>query len=78
VGGATPIPVASMRLKSIRDGMEDYEYLAALAKAGEAQLVSDTIRSFITDATTFKDDPAALTAAREKLGTALHRRSMIR
>jgi hypothetical protein len=78
VGGSTPIPVASIRLKLIRGGMQDYEYLAALAKAGETQLVSDTLRSFITDATTFKDDPAALLAARDKLGTALHRRSLAR
>jgi hypothetical protein len=27
IGGATPIPVESMRLKLLRDGFEDYEYL---------------------------------------------------
>ena len=76
VGGRTPIPVASIRLKLIRDGMEDYEYLAALARTGETQLISDAVRSFITNATTFKDDAATLAAARDKLGTALHRRSL--
>ncbi|MGA3027352.1 MAG: DUF4091 domain-containing protein [Bryobacteraceae bacterium] len=73
IGGKTPIPVASIRLKLIRDGMEDYEYLFALAKAGEADLARQITRSFITNAYTFSNDPAALTAAREKLGARLHR-----
>jgi hypothetical protein len=30
VGGTTKIPVASLRLKMLRDGMEDYEYLKQL------------------------------------------------
>jgi Domain of unknown function (DUF4091) len=30
VGGTTPIPVPSLRLKILRDGMEDYEYLVQL------------------------------------------------
>lgn len=73
IGGSTPIPVASIRLKLIRDGMEDYEYLAALAKAGQSEIADRAIASFITNAFTFKDDPAALRAAREQLGTALHK-----
>ena len=35
VGGATHVPVASIRLKMIREGMEDYEYLKLLADAGD-------------------------------------------
>lgn len=27
IGGTTPIPIESLRLKAIRDGLEDYEYL---------------------------------------------------
>jgi glycosyl hydrolase family 123 len=38
IGGATHIPVASIRLKMIREGMEDYEYLKLLAAAGDPQL----------------------------------------
>jgi hypothetical protein len=78
IGGKTPIPVASIRLKLIRDGMEDYEYLFALAKAGEADLAGEIARSFITNAYTFNDDPAALTAARERLGARLHRLAQAR
>ena len=34
VGGTDPIPIESMRLKLIRDGYQDYEYLNLLAQAG--------------------------------------------
>jgi hypothetical protein len=37
IGGTTDIPIESIRLKLIREGMEDYEYLALLARlAGPA------------------------------------------
>jgi len=36
VGGDTDIPVASLRMKMIREGMEDFEYLKALSDAGGA------------------------------------------
>lgn len=32
VGGTHPIPIASLRLKQVRDGQEDWAYLAALEK----------------------------------------------
>lgn len=72
IGGSAPVPVSSIRLKLIRDGMEDYEYLAALAKSGDAAFAEATARSFITNVYTFDNDPVALLAAREKLGTRLH------
>ena len=36
IGGRTPVPVASIRLKMIREGMEDYEYLKKVADLGGA------------------------------------------
>jgi hypothetical protein len=38
IGGTTHIPLASIRLKMVREGMEDYEYLKALSDAGDATL----------------------------------------
>ncbi len=76
IGGSTPIPISSIRLKLIRDGMEDFEYLAALDRAGKGQLATQIAHSFITNAYTFKDDPAALESARIQLGTALHQLSL--
>src|SRR5438105_856864 len=34
IGGSTEIPVESLRMKGIRDGMEDYELLALATKLG--------------------------------------------
>jgi hypothetical protein len=35
IGGTRPIPLESIRLKRLRDGREDYEYLRLAAKRGE-------------------------------------------
>jgi hypothetical protein len=37
IGGATEIPVASIRLKMIREGMEDFEYLKLLSRLGDEE-----------------------------------------
>lgn len=72
VGGTTPIPLPSLRLKMIRDGMQDYEYLIALDKAGQGEFARTTARTFITNAFTFSNDPNGLLTARDALGTKLH------
>jgi hypothetical protein len=72
IGGTRPIPVASMRLKFIRDGMEDYEYLNALKQQGHAETAERISRTFVQNVITFNNDPQALTAAREQLGAELH------
>ncbi len=76
IGGTTPIPLPSIRLKHIRDGMEDFEYLNALSQAGEGGFASTTAQSFITNAYTFNNDPQALASAREALGDRLHRMAL--
>jgi len=55
-------PVASMRLKALRDGMEDYEYLVLAGEAGVEK--AKTIASSWTQ---WEADPAKLLAAREEL-----------
>jgi hypothetical protein len=37
IGGSHPIPIESLRLKLIRDGYEDYEYLRYLARHGRRE-----------------------------------------
>ena len=44
IGGTHPIPVESMRLKRIRDGREDYEYLRILAARGQRSTATAVIR----------------------------------
>jgi hypothetical protein len=76
IGGTTPIPLPSIRLKNIRDGMEDYEYLKAVTNAGFGAFAMSEVQSFITNAYTFNNDPAAMLAARAALGNKLHQLSL--
>jgi len=72
IGVTDPIFLPSIRLKHIRDGMQDYEYLNALKNADKGSLVAAQINSWITNSYTFETTGTGLQAARQKLGTALH------
>ncbi len=74
IGGTTPIPVSSIRLELIRDGMEDYEYLHLLSVTGDDAFARSTSRTIITNAHAFDNDPDHYLAARQALGERLHRR----
>jgi hypothetical protein len=75
IGGKTPVPVPSVRLALLRDGMEDFEYLHALDLAGDGAFATATAKGFITDATTFSNDPAMMQAARVALGERMHKKA---
>lgn len=61
IGGATHIPVESLRLKLIREGHKDYEYLLLLTAASEDRAwlgahIAEVVRGpndFANDAETF-------------------------
>jgi hypothetical protein len=61
----------SMRLKWIRDGVEDYEYIALLKKAGHGDWALNIARSVGPDWKNWTRDPGALEAARRQLGEKL-------
>jgi hypothetical protein len=63
--------VASMRLKWLRDGVEDYDYVQMLKDLGKADLAMEITRSVGADWTNWSRDPKAIEAAREKLGAAI-------
>ena len=69
--GITDGPVPSIRLKWLRDGVEDYEYMAMLKAAGDASFVDSTVAGVATDWKTWSRDPATLDAARLALGRRL-------
>jgi hypothetical protein len=69
VGMASTAP--SMRLKWIRDGVEDYEYVAQLKKAGYGDWALQIARGVGPDWTRWTQDPDALESARRKLGEKL-------
>ncbi len=67
IGGQTDIPVASIRLKMIREGMEDYEYLKLLSDAGDPDLARSVARDLFPSASQTDVDPGKLLAAREQI-----------
>jgi uncharacterized protein (TIGR03382 family) len=67
IGGQTHVPVASIRLKMIREGMEDYEYLLMLANAGGADAARKVARDLFPNPYSTEVAPEAVMAAREAL-----------
>ena len=67
IGGQTEIPVESLRLKGIRDGMEDYELLNMAKQLGlgdQAKAIAQRVYPKTYQSTT---SPAALDSARSEL-----------
>ena len=73
IGGSTEIPIESLRLKGIRDGMEDYELLNLAKQLGlgdQAKAIAQGVYPKTYQATT---SPAAIDSARAQLaGLILH------
>ncbi|MCA9565673.1 MAG: DUF4091 domain-containing protein, partial [Myxococcales bacterium] len=69
IGGTTHIPLPSIRLKLIREGLEDYEYLRMLSELGEPDTALLAVQTLfqapwrVTDAS-----PETLYEVRESLG----------
>jgi Domain of unknown function (DUF4091) len=64
--------VASMRLKWLRDGVEDYEYVQILKNLGKEDVALKIARSVGPDWTHWSRDPGAIDAARQQLGEAIN------
>ena len=80
-------PVDSIRWEMLRDGIEDYEYLAMLRRALETKKLSPPRRAELEklllvpeeiskDATTFTSDPAPIETRRAALARALEERAL--
>ena len=68
IGGSTFVPVASLRLKHIRDGLEDMEYMLLLeellgSRVAALQIVDGIVRT----AYDFEHEAGPMLAAREAL-----------
>ncbi|MFA7172855.1 MAG: glycoside hydrolase domain-containing protein [Kiritimatiellia bacterium] len=64
-------PVASMRLKNIRDSMEDYEYFALLEQRAGAAAVQKIVDRIAPTWWGYTRDPKAIFDARRELATAI-------
>ncbi|NLY01731.1 MAG: DUF4091 domain-containing protein, partial [Rhodopirellula sp.] len=60
-------PVSSIRLENIRDGLEDYDYLALLADAQGQDAAKKFVGRLVKSMTDFTHDPAALAAVRDEI-----------
>ena len=73
-----PAPIAStesapgIRLKAIRDGIQDYEYAQILKNLGQLGVVDTTLLPIATSWSNWNHDPNALENARTQLGQLLH------
>jgi hypothetical protein len=66
------IPIASLRLKLIRDGYEDLEYMHLLETLTGSSKATDAIVSEVVQtAYSFKHEAEPMLAAREKLAAAI-------
>ncbi len=64
IGGTHDIPIESFRLKMLREGMQDYEYLTRLAQLGDGAFAQAELGKVVTAANSFTSDPAVLEQAR--------------
>jgi hypothetical protein len=60
-------PVTSIRLKNIREGMEDYEYFKVLEDLGDKEFVDKQVREIIQTWFSWEPNPDRLMEARERL-----------
>ncbi len=72
-GQAADAPVESLRLKHLRDGLEDYEYLKLLQARGQNALAQQVVRRWTRSAYQITEDLSAWNAAREVAAYALSR-----
>jgi hypothetical protein len=60
-------PVISIRLKNLRDGMEDYEYFAILEKLAGKKTVKKIVDTISPNWWNFSKNPDEFLTAREKI-----------
>lgn len=73
IGGATDIPVESIRLKLIREGFEDYEYLAMLAGMGAPDFSNQSVWKIVQEPYQWEKNPEVLYEVRREMGETLNR-----
>jgi hypothetical protein len=66
IGGKHDIPIESIRLKLIREGLEDYEYFVLLGRAADAH-----VERIVHSLYEFENDPDVLYAERVRMGKAI-------
>lgn len=71
IGGKSAVPVESLRLKHIRDGLEDYEWLRLVDSRGAPELAREAARSLARSGYEIATSPKPWEQARERLANFL-------
>ena len=71
IGGSKDIPIESIRLKLIREGLEDYEYLNLLSGHNLSDWTNQQVSHLVHAAYDWEHDPDVFYAMRRKLGEKL-------
>jgi hypothetical protein len=74
IGGHTDIPIESLRLKLIREGLEDYEYFKLLADGGDGDFADGHVGRIVRRTYDWEHDPEAMEKARLEMGRRLDAR----
>ena len=69
IGGTTNIPIESLRLKLIRNGMQDYEYMHKLDLLGDQNYVQNQLSSIMSNVQVFSEDPADLARVKDNFAS---------
>lgn len=64
-------PIGCIRLKNLRDGMEDYEYFVLLEERGGGDLVKEIVRDAVPTWGTWDQNPSRLEDRRRRLAEAI-------
>jgi uncharacterized protein (TIGR03382 family) len=67
IGGSTDVPLPSMRMKYLRMGMQDYEWLKLVSDAGDPDYARQVAKTLIPQASAVSDDGAQFEKARREL-----------
>ena len=77
VGGASFIPIASIRLKQLRDGMEDHEYWHMLEAAEGRATALALLASVATNAFTYTRNVSLYEKTREEVASRVERAALL-
>ena len=72
---ASSEPAPGIRLKAIRDGIQDFEYAQLLKNQGQASYVDLVLKPIAASWTAWTHDPSEIEAVRQKFGQQLHQLS---
>lgn len=73
IGGQSDIPIESIRLKLIREGLEDYEYLALLSRLDGRSAADQFADRIVQKSYLWESRPEVFMKVRQDLGEALDR-----